>query len=57
MSVLPIRLADDNKFVRLSNDNLDVYMLSCGTYRKLSNDASKEIVSLYNTQMEEIIQK
>ena len=49
-SLLPIRINFDNKFIRLSNEDLDVYMISGGDYKKLSDEAGKEIIELYNKQ-------
>ncbi len=49
-TLLPIRLQFDNKYIRLSNDNLDVYMIARGSYTKLSDEASKEIIALFNKQ-------
>lgn len=49
-SVLPIRINYDNKFIRLSNKDLDVYIISGGEYKKLDNEASKEIIQIYNQQ-------
>ena len=53
-SLLPIRINFDNKFIRLSNDDLDVYMISGGDYKKLSDEAGKEIIELYNKQCERL---
>ena len=49
-SLLPIRTQFDNKFIRLSNKDLDVYMISGGDYKKLSEEAGAEIISLFNDQ-------
>lgn len=49
-SLLPIRINFDNKFIRLSNEDLDVYMISGGDYKKLSDESGKEIIELYNKQ-------
>lgn len=49
-SPLPIRTQYDNKFIRLSNKDLDVYMISAGDYKKLSEEAGADIISLFNGQ-------
>lgn len=51
-TLMPLRAQFDNNFVRLSNDSLDVYLLSEGSYYKLSEEASKEVISIFNGQEE-----
>lgn len=49
-TLMPLRIPFDNNFVRLSNETLDVYLLSEGSYYKLSEEASKEVIALFNEQ-------
>lgn len=49
-TLMPLRIPFDNNFVRLSNETLDVYLLSEGSYYKLSEEASKEVIVLFNEQ-------
>lgn len=49
-TLMPLRAQFDNNFVRLSNDSLDVYLLSEGSYYKLSEEAGKEVIALFNEQ-------
>lgn len=49
-TLMPLRIHFDNTFVRLSNESLDVYLLAEGSYHKLSEEASKEVIALFNEQ-------
>ena len=49
-TLMPLRMRFDNNFVRLSNESLDVYLLSEGSYYKLSEEAGKEVIALFNEQ-------
>ena len=49
-TLMPLRIPFDNNFVRLSNETLDVYLLSEGSYYKLSEEAGKEVIALFNEQ-------
>lgn len=49
-TLMPLRIPFDNNFVRLSNETLDVYLLSEGSYYKLSEEAGREVIALFNEQ-------
>lgn len=49
-TLMPLRIPFDNNFVRLSNESLDVYLLSEGSYYKLSEEAGREVIALFNEQ-------
>lgn len=49
-TLMPLRIHFDNTFVRLSNETLDVYLLSEGSYCKLSEEAGREVIALFNEQ-------
>ena len=49
-TLMPLRMRFDNNFVRLSNESLDVYLLSEGSYYKLSEEAGREVIALFNEQ-------
>lgn len=48
-TLMPIDMAN-NKFIRLSNDKLDVYNLINNEFIKLSEEAGKEVIALFNEQ-------
>lgn len=50
-TLMPIDMAN-NKFIRLSNDKLDVYNLINNEFIKLSEEASREVITLFNEQEE-----
>ena len=50
-TLMPIDMAN-NKFIRLSNDKLDVYNLINNEFIKLSEEAGKEVIALFNEQEE-----
>jgi hypothetical protein len=50
-TLMPIDMGN-NKFIRLSNDKLDVYNLINNEFIKLSEEASKEVIALFNEQEE-----
>lgn len=50
-TLMPIDIAN-NKFIRLSNDKLDVYNLINSEFVKLSEEAGKEVIALFNEQEE-----
>ena len=49
-TLMPLRIHVDNNFVRLSNESLDVYLLAEGSYHKLSEEAGREVIALFNEQ-------
>ena len=49
-TLMPLRIPFDNNFVRLSNESLDIYLLSEGSYYKLSEEAGREVIALFNEQ-------
>lgn len=48
-TLMPIDMGN-NKFIRLSNNELDVYNLINNEFIKLSEDAGKEVIALFNEQ-------
>lgn len=51
-TLMPLKIHFDNSFIRLSNESLDTYMISEGLCYKLSEEASKEVISIFNGQEE-----
>ena len=50
-TLMPIDMGN-NKFIRLSNNELDVYNLINNEFIKLSEEAGKEVIALFNEQEE-----
>lgn len=48
-TLMPIDMGN-NKFIRLSNNELDVYNLINNEFIKLSEEAGKEVIELFNEQ-------
>ena len=48
-TLMPIDMGN-NKFIRLSNNELDVYNLINNEFIKLSEEAGKEVIALFNEQ-------
>ena len=53
-NLLPVDPYVDNMYIRLPNNNLDVYKHQYGRFIKLSDEAGKEIISLFNQQCDRI---
>ena len=49
-TLLPLNMSRNN-FVRLPNDTLDIYMMDGDSYYKLSDEAGKEVIAIYNEQV------
>lgn len=51
-TLMPLKIHFDNSFIRLSNESLDTYIISEGLCYKLSEEASKEVISIFNGKEE-----